>query len=104
MPPFHVNKWTPESLSRVLQQVGFRPGAPFPSPPGWRNLIGAMHLRVMADACEPGSFASRAYRIRRRRLRIPVLATLGIAALARILPNFGELRLPGAFAMVASRS
>jgi SAM-dependent methyltransferase len=102
MPPFHVNKWTPRSLSRALQQVGFSHAAPIPSAAQWSNVSRAMHLRVMTDSGQPGSVASKVYRIKRRAMRIPLLALLGIPALARMLPDIGELRLGGAFAIVAT--
>jgi SAM-dependent methyltransferase len=102
MPPFHVNKWTPESLAQALQQVGFKQSTPpVLAPFKWRNISTLMHMRVIADASNAKSIASQVYRIKRKVVRAPLLAVLGIPALVRLLPNIGKLRMGGAFAMVA---
>ena len=100
MPPNHVNKWTPESLSRVLQRTRFDCGQPIYEPPSWRNLKANLHLRVSADATEQKSLAAQAYRIRSKPLRIAALSLLGGPALLRMLPYGRQLRLGGAFAIV----
>jgi 2-polyprenyl-3-methyl-5-hydroxy-6-metoxy-1,4-benzoquinol methylase len=100
MPPNHVNKWTPESLTRVLRRSGFECSKPIYEPASWRNLKANLHLRVGADAAEPKSLAAQAYRIRNRPLRIAALSLLGGPALLRMLPYGRQLKLGGAFAMV----
>jgi len=100
MPPNHINKWTPESLSRVLRRSGFDCGQPIYEPSSWRNLKANLHLRVSADATDHNSLAARAYRIQSRNLRIAALSLLGGPALLRMLPHSRELRSGGAFAIV----
>jgi SAM-dependent methyltransferase len=100
MPPNHINKWTPESLSRVLVRAGFKWSKPIYEPPSWKNLKANLHLRVGADAAEPKSLAAQAYRIQRKPLRIAALSLLGGPALLRMLPYARQLRQGGAFAMI----
>jgi 2-polyprenyl-3-methyl-5-hydroxy-6-metoxy-1,4-benzoquinol methylase len=100
MPPNHVNKWTPESLSLVLQRTGFESGNPIYEPPSWRNLRASLHMRIVADATNRRSIAAQVYRIRSRHFRIVALSLLGIPALMRILRYSRQLRLGGAFAIV----
>ena len=102
MPPFHVNKWTPASLSQALAQTGFSNDAPILAPFEWGNIPASLHLRIIADASQPGSVASQVYRIKQKAVRAPLLAALGVPALVRLLPNIGKLCKAGAFAMVAS--
>jgi SAM-dependent methyltransferase len=103
MPPNHINKWTPRSLSHVLREVGFETGEAVYEPASWRNLRAAMHLRVIADATRPHSISAQAYRIKEKRLRVPVLACLGAWGLVRMLPALSQLRLGGGFAMIGER-
>ncbi len=100
MPPNHVNKWTPDSLSRVLRDVGFEPKPAIFEPPSWQNLKTSLHLRVIADATHPRSVAAQVYRISNKRLRALLLTGLGLPALIRMLPHARQLRQGGAFAMV----
>lgn len=100
MPPNHVNKWTPDSLSRVLREAGFAPEPAIFEPPSWQNLKSALHLRIIADATHPRSLAAQVYRIPNKRLRTPLLACLGLPALIRMLPHVWQLRQGGTFAMV----
>lgn len=103
MPPFHINKWTPGSLSRVLSDAGFKAGAAIQSPTRWKNLIGAAHLRILSDASRPGSIAAQVYRLKRRPLRMPLLAALALPAFLRVAPHWRHLRRGGAFAMIAGK-
>ena len=100
MPPNHINKWTPESLARVLRRAGFECGHPIYEPSSWRNLKANLHMRVSADATHHNSLAAQVYRIRSRPLRIAALSLLGGPALLRMLPYGRQLRLGGAFAIV----
>lgn len=101
MPPNHINKWTPDSLARVLREIGLEPEGVTPEPSSWRNLQGALYLRVIADAAEnPRSLSAHAYKIKSKRLRAPVLTFLGPLALLRLLPYANQLRHGGAFATV----
>ena len=100
MPPNHINKWTPESLARVLRRAGFECSGTIPEPSSWRNLKANLHMRVNADAAEEESLAAQVYRIRSRPLRIAALSLLAGPALLRMLPYGRQLRLGGAFAIV----
>ena len=100
MPPNHINKWTPDSLSRVLRRTGFDCGQPIQEPASWRNLKANLHMRVSADAANQNSIAAQAYRIRSRPLRIAALSLLGGPALLRMLSFGNQLRFGGAFGMV----
>lgn len=100
MPPNHINKWTPDSLGRVLTRSGFECGQPIYEPSSWRNLKANLHMRVGADGADHNSLAAQVYRIRSRPLRIAALSLLGGSALLRMLPYGRQLRLGGAFAMV----
>lgn len=100
MPPNHINKWTPESLSRVLRRTGLECSQPIFEPASWSNLKANLHMRVSADALDHNSLTAQAYRIRNKRLRTVALSLLGGPALLRMLPHGHQLRLGGAFAMV----
>ena len=100
MPPNHINKWTPESLSRVLARTGFACSQPIYKPASWTNVKANLHMRVIADATYHNSLAAQAYRIQSKRLRIAALSLLGGPALLRMLPYGSQLRLGGAFGMV----
>ncbi len=100
MPPNHLNKWTPDSLSRVLQDAGFEPKPAIFEPSSWQNLKTSLYLRVIADATHPRSIAAQVYRIPNKRLRASLLMGLGLPALIRMLPHVPQLRQGGAFAMV----
>jgi 2-polyprenyl-3-methyl-5-hydroxy-6-metoxy-1,4-benzoquinol methylase len=100
MPPNHINKWTPESLSLVLRRNGFECSQSIDEPPSWKNLKANLHLRVGADAINHNSLAAQAYRIRNRPLRVTALSLLAGPALLRMLPHSRHLRSGGAFAMV----
>lgn len=101
MPPSHINKFTPSSLSRALSDAGFAPGPALYQPASWDNLKASLHMRVMTDATREHSLAAQAYRISNKRLRVPFLALLGLPALLRMLPHVKELRQGGAFAIAA---
>jgi len=100
MPPNHVNKWTPDSLSRALLEAGFTPNLPIFEPPSWRNFTSSLYLRVLTDATNPNSLAAQVYRIPNKKVRIPLLALLGISAIPRLLPSLHKLRDGGSFAMI----
>jgi SAM-dependent methyltransferase len=101
MPPNHINKWTVKSLSLALTKAGFEVGCSIDEPSSWLNVKASVHMRLMADATQPRTLAAQAYRIRNKSLRIPVLVFVGLGALATMLPHIGELRLGGAFGLVA---
>lgn len=100
MPPNHINKWTPQSLSRVLRRAGFAVSQPIHEPASWRNLKASLHMKVQANAMKQRSIAAQVYRIQSKRLRMLGLACLGAPALFAMLPHGYQLRQGGAFAMV----
>jgi SAM-dependent methyltransferase len=102
MPPNHINKWTPASLALALRETGFEPGQAISEPPSWRKIGGNLYLRVSTDAKNPRSLAARIYRVRNKRLRAPLLMSLGVPMLLKMLPHFRQLRRGGAFGMVAT--
>jgi SAM-dependent methyltransferase len=101
MPPNHINKWTPDSLKRALGSAGFAVLAMQPEPAGCNLLLSAMHMRVMVDSQKPGSIAARVYGITNKRLRTPLVAALGAAALLRLFPHILKLRQGVTFGVVA---
>jgi SAM-dependent methyltransferase len=100
MPPNHINKFTADSLSRVLKDADFETAPAIFEPFSWFNFKGALHLRVIADSTNPNSVAAQVYRIPNKRLRTPLLAGLGMLAMLRMLPHLGQLSQGGAFTMV----
>ncbi|MBG87102.1 MAG: hypothetical protein CMO80_09410 [Verrucomicrobiales bacterium] len=102
MPPNHICKWTPKSLGLALEQAGFKPGSSVPEPSSMQSLRGNMHLKVLANAAQPGSLTAYVYRIKSRPLRIPFMALLGVISCLPLLPHLGGLRRGGAFAISAT--
>jgi SAM-dependent methyltransferase len=100
MPPNHINKWAPKNLALALHEAGFETQAAIYEPSSWRNLKSSLYLRVLADATHPRSVAAQVYRLKNKRLRVPLLASLGGAALVRMLPHVKQLQQGGAFAMI----
>lgn len=103
MPPNHINKWSPHSLSLALKNAGFETVLTTPEPGHWKLLLSAMHMRIMTDASHPRSLAAQVYRIQTKAIRAPLLALLGIPALIRLLPNAFQLMRGGAFGIVAKK-
>ncbi len=104
MPPNHINKWTPESLSRALRTAGFSPEKVIFEPASWQNFKTSLYLKVISDASKPRSLAAQVYRIPNKRLRAPLLASLGLPALLSMFPYLRQLGQGGTLAMVGVRS
>jgi SAM-dependent methyltransferase len=102
MPPNHLIKWNPKSLSLVLKRSGFSICEPIPEPASMHKLIAALHLKVAADAGDQHSLAGKVYRIQTRPLRLMAMACLGGTAMLRLLPHTRQLFRGGAFAMIAT--
>ena len=100
MPPNHLSKWTPASLSQVLTRIGFECSNPIHEPSSWNSLRANLHMRVSADATDYNSIAAQAYRLRNRPVRIAALSLLAVPALMRLLPYGRQLLAGGAFAIV----
>ena len=103
MPPNHVNRWTPASLSMAVEQVGLRPEDHQAEPGGLGQVRGKVHLRILRDAQRPRSLAGLAYRVRSRAVRAGLLVAIAPLVLARLLPHTRYLLSGGAFALVAAR-
>jgi SAM-dependent methyltransferase len=101
MPPNHINKFTPQSLSLALHDAGFEAGPAIPEPSSLRNLQASLYMRVTTDATRKHTLAAQVYRIRNKRLRQPFLVLLGAPALLRMLPHVSQLQAGGAFAITA---
>ena len=99
MPPNHVCKWTPRSLSLALEGAGFTPGSAVPEPSSFGKILDNLYLKVRADSTRSGSLSEKAYRISRKSARAPLLGILGAFGSLRLLPHLGKLRHGGAFAM-----
>lgn len=100
MPPSHINKWTPKSLSLALMQAGFKPDQAIYAPPSWKNIPKSLYMSVVEDSKKPYSLAAKIYRIQNKRLRAPLLAFLGLPALLKLVPNIWQLRRAGSFSML----
>jgi SAM-dependent methyltransferase len=100
MPPNHICKWTPRSLTRVLTRIGFECSEAIYEPPSWNSLKANLHMRVSADAADYNSIAAQAYRLRSRPVRITALSLLAGPALLRMLPVGRQLLAGGAFGII----
>jgi len=103
MPPNHIGKWTPTSLTRVLTPLGFECSEPLAEPSSWKNLKANLHMRVSADAANHNTLAAQAYRVRSKTIRKVTLSLLAGPALMRMFHHRMHLRTGGAFAIVSRR-
>ena len=103
MPPNHIARWTPHSLALALGRSGFTPSESVQEPAALKNVSLQLYHKILADAARPGSLAAQAYRIRQKRVRAPILRTLGLLAFFRLLPHLFKLPRGGAFLMAAQR-
>jgi ubiquinone/menaquinone biosynthesis C-methylase UbiE len=103
MPPNHVNKFTPHSLTLVLEQVGYEIIKTVFEAPSWRHLVSSIHMRMIADAADPKSIAAQIYKVQTRSLRKGVMALWAGPTLFRMMPHISALRKGGAFGVVATR-
>jgi hypothetical protein len=101
MPPNHVNKWGPESLGRALAAAGFLSEKTVPQPASWRKVSNLAYLRVLSDAADSRSLATRVYRIDSKTVRALLLRALGIPAVLRMLPQIRRWPWSGSFGVVA---
>lgn len=101
-PPNHVNKWTPKSLTHALRTTGFTVRETMHERPSLRTLRGALHLRLLTDAAQPGSLASHIYSLKSRKVRAAMLAALTPFAALRMAPHWTYFLQGGSFTMVAA--
>jgi SAM-dependent methyltransferase len=104
MPPNHIAKWTPASLTAVLRGAGFDVASAIPEPASWRQVKASLHLKLITDAARTLLPAAAVYRLRHRGLRAAALACAAVPIAVAWLPRLRELRLGGAFALIARRS
>jgi SAM-dependent methyltransferase len=102
MMPNHINKWTPKSLGMVLQEAGFKASPAVYHPDSYKNIIGALHLRMIHNATRKGSLASKVYMIKNKKLRIAALASLAVPTAITMFSSFPKLKKGGSFAMTGS--
>lgn len=100
MPPNHLSKWTPSSLGRILSSAGFEVGKVVAEPHSWRNVVAAIHLKVMADAAKGRPMSAQVYAIKNKRFRVFALAMLGVPAFVKLVRHLRPLSAGGAFAIV----
>jgi SAM-dependent methyltransferase len=101
MPPNHINKWTPDSLSLALTNANFQPELPIFEPETWKNLLYFTQLKLMVkSAKEPDSLVARVYQISNKKIRVPLLGILGIPTCFGLLSNYQQVRQGQTFAML----
>lgn len=103
MPPHHPNKWTPESLSRVLRELGFEVYRIENEPISLENLRNSLHLKMIANAQDPRSLAARVRGVGQRSLRIALMGLLSAWYLLRYAPQLGAFFTGRHFALAARK-
>ncbi len=104
MIPNHINKWTPQALDLAMRQAGLQPEPARHEPGNWSFTRYRALLRVKArSAMDSRSWASRAYTLRRKWVRLPVLAGLAVIEWVRLLPQWERMRAGRSFVMVARK-
>jgi len=103
MPPFHVNKWSPKSLARVLAHIGFAVDDAAMEPQSISNMQNTLHMKISGAAKHGGSLAKRVYAIHNRPLRIVAMLILSGLYTLRYLPQFGTLLKGRHFAITAQK-
>lgn len=103
MPPNHINKWSPESLRRVLEEEGFEVFRVEHEEKSIDNVKSKVHMRLRREARRTRSIASQVYKISSRPLRAVGLAALAPFALLRMIHELPYLLRGGAFCMAARR-
>lgn len=101
MPPNHINKWTPASLTRALTDAGFAVEDVLHEAPSLATVRNTIYLRLLTDALAPSSFAALIYRIGWRPLRIALLPLAAIGAAAMLVPHWRYFGRSGSFMIVA---
>lgn len=103
MPPNHIGRWSPNSLSLALRKSGLSPQHAVPEPPSWSKVRQHLYLKVIADAARPWSLAAQVYRVKRKAIRAPLLGAAGVLGGVGLLRYGTRLRRGGAFALAAVR-
>ncbi len=106
MPPNHINKWTPDSLKIVLEQVGFKVVKMERESSSFRfsNLKGILQMTIAA-AARKGRFPARqVYGIKNRQVRIMGMALLSVWYFFAVLPHLPALLKGRCFAIVGQKN
>ena len=103
MPPNHVNRWTPKSLSLALEQTGFTQVEPILQKV---NKFGALKsqaaLKTLGVAVnKPRSLTAQFYRIKSRPMRQALFSLSGGVQILTLLPYLGEIAQPQEFLCAA---
>jgi 2-polyprenyl-3-methyl-5-hydroxy-6-metoxy-1,4-benzoquinol methylase len=105
MIPNHINKWTPQSLTKVLAEFNLSVCTTARQPPSLGQFLYCCALAVTArGSYQPRSIAARAYRIKSRRWRVPLFAALAVGQFVKLLPHARLLSNTGSLAVIAVKS
>jgi SAM-dependent methyltransferase len=101
MPPNHINKWSPESLTYILKKYHFQINKIQRQPSSFKFLLGALHLKIMGEASKGSPIAGRVYSIKNKQLRILSMALVAPYYLAQLLPHLSKFKSGGSFSIIA---
>lgn len=101
MPPNHINKWTPHSLTAALRAAGFEVEQIVQEPFSPSTLKKAVYMRLVSDARDPKSMAAQFYKIKSRPVRTALLPIPGVLSAVRLLPHARYLTKTGSFLALA---
>ena len=96
-PPNHINKWTPNSLSMVLNEHGFEVNKVYFEPKGIKNFINGIYLRILFLSKRKNSIANFIYRIKNKKIRISFIVFYSIFLMPFLAIHYIELSKGGAF-------
>jgi hypothetical protein len=102
MPPNHINRWTPDSLTLALQNAGFLVERILPQPSSFSEFLYAVYLCVRSRSELPRSLAAQVYKIKSRKMRASLLALPVSATAMRLAPYWRILSRGSSFMVVAS--
>jgi SAM-dependent methyltransferase len=102
MPPDHVNRWTPPTLERALNEAGLKVDSTHIQPGGWKTFKYMTYLSLRTGALRPGTLASSVYRIKSRNRRAMILPFLALGHALKLVPHRKVWMQGGSFMMIAS--
>jgi 2-polyprenyl-3-methyl-5-hydroxy-6-metoxy-1,4-benzoquinol methylase len=102
MPPNHINRWTPKSLTLALESAGFTVEEALVQPGSSWTFLFAVYLGVRSRAEAADSLAAQVYRIKNRKMRALALSLPAMATAMRLAPYWKTLAQGGSFLVVAS--
>ena len=88
MPPCHVGRWNAESFDQIGRRFGFHLSNSAVEPGRWMSMAKQfVGYRLLQHSQTPGSWANRAFRVRRRPLRRAAQAAMMfVAAIGAVRP------------------